>query len=369
MYKDIYPVQWTGEQAVVTLPEHIDVSNAGQVREELLMLINRGAVTLIADMTATLSCDRAGADAVARAHKRAVVSGTQLRLVVTAEIVSRVLSIQGLDRLVSIYPSLEAAMARTPAEQIRPVPTLAGSAGGDGPALPRRAARARRQQKGTILPNPLCATAIAPAVLRKLVDALADGLALTDDKGMLALVNRSVNNMFGYEPGELIGRPVETLIPVGLRASHRSHRAAYTQAPTAQPMVARARLVGLRKDGVTFPVEISLSPVPATTGQFTLAVIRDITAARQHDDLIHLAQAAVAEQAHSGLKLLDSALSNLLKAGLSLQTATGLSDGVAAQHITEALSRLDDAIDEIQYDVIGTWTGQPPTHPPPDGSQ
>ena len=69
------------------------------------MLINRGAVTLIAGMTATLSCDGAGADAVARAHKRAVVNGTQLRLVVTAEIVSRVLSIEGLDRLVSIYPS------------------------------------------------------------------------------------------------------------------------------------------------------------------------------------------------------------------------------------------------------------------------
>ena len=73
---DMYPVQWTGEQAVVTLPKHIDVSNACLVREELLMLINRGAVTLIADMTATLSCDRAGADAVARAHKRAVVNGT-----------------------------------------------------------------------------------------------------------------------------------------------------------------------------------------------------------------------------------------------------------------------------------------------------
>ena len=113
MFRDIYPVQWAGERVIVTLPEHIDVSNADQVREELLTLINRGAVTLIADMTATLSCDRAGADAVARAQRRAVVSGSQLRLAVTAEIVSRVLSIEGLDRLVSIYPSLEAAIART----------------------------------------------------------------------------------------------------------------------------------------------------------------------------------------------------------------------------------------------------------------
>ena len=80
----------------------------------------------------------------------------------------------------------------------------------------------------------------------------------------------------------------------------------------------------MRKDGATFPVEISLSAVPAATGQFTLAVIRDTTTARQRDDLIHLAQAAAAEQAHNGLKLLDSVLSNLLKAGLSLQAAIDL---------------------------------------------
>jgi anti-sigma B factor antagonist len=111
VFKDTYPVRWTGRLAVVTLPEHIDVSNAGQIREELLSVINRGAAVLIADMTATLSCDHAGADAVVRAYQRAVVSGTQLRLVVTAPIVRRVLGVNGLDRLISIYPSLEAAIA------------------------------------------------------------------------------------------------------------------------------------------------------------------------------------------------------------------------------------------------------------------
>src|ERR1035438_3722576 len=93
-----------GPQAVVALPEHIDVSNAGRIREQLLLVINSGAATMIADMTATVSCDHAGADAVARAYQRAAVSGAQLRLVVTAPIVRRVLSLSGLDRLVSIYP-------------------------------------------------------------------------------------------------------------------------------------------------------------------------------------------------------------------------------------------------------------------------
>jgi anti-anti-sigma factor len=112
--KDIYPVRWTGRQAVVTLPEHIDASNAGQIREELLSVINRGAETVIADMTTTISCDHAGADAVVRACQRAVISGATLRLVVGTRITWRMLSLGGLDGLVSIYPSLEAAVAAEP---------------------------------------------------------------------------------------------------------------------------------------------------------------------------------------------------------------------------------------------------------------
>jgi anti-sigma B factor antagonist len=108
---DSYPVRWMGRQAVVALPEHIDVSNASQIREELLWVINRGAAALIADMTGTLSCDHSGVDAVMRAYQRALASGTQLRLVITAPIVRRVLEVSGLDRLIPVYPSLEAATA------------------------------------------------------------------------------------------------------------------------------------------------------------------------------------------------------------------------------------------------------------------
>ena len=123
MLEDIYPVRWTGRQAVVTLPDHIDVSNASQISEELLSLINRGAVALIADMTLTASCDLAGADAVVRAYQRAAANGTQLRLVVTAPVVRRVLTVSGLDRLISIYPSLEAAAtAPGPAPAVRKAP-------------------------------------------------------------------------------------------------------------------------------------------------------------------------------------------------------------------------------------------------------
>jgi anti-sigma B factor antagonist len=124
MREGIGPVHWVGQRAVVALPVSMDASNAGQIGEELLSVINGGVTVLIADMTATIWCDHAGADAVVRAFQRAVISGAELRLVVTAERVSRVLSLIGLDRLVPIYLSLEAATAAS-----RPAAVGAGVAG------------------------------------------------------------------------------------------------------------------------------------------------------------------------------------------------------------------------------------------------
>lgn len=104
-------MQRLGVQAIVTLPEEIDASNAGQIGEALLAIINRGASVVIADMTATVSCDHAGADAVVRAYQRAAVKGTQLRLVVPDQAVRRALSFTGLPRLVRMCPSLTQAVA------------------------------------------------------------------------------------------------------------------------------------------------------------------------------------------------------------------------------------------------------------------
>ncbi len=83
----------------------------------------------------------------------------------------------------------------------------------------------------------------------KLVDALADGVAPTGDDGTLALANLRLEEMFGYEHGELTGCPVESLVPVDLQAVHRGHRVAYARAPVVRPMGAGARLVALRKTG------------------------------------------------------------------------------------------------------------------------
>ncbi len=111
MPDETFPVQWAGQQAVVTLPEHIDHANAGQIRELLLWIINRGAAVLIADLSGTVSCDFSGADALARIHRRAVANGTELRLVVTADVIRRVLALTGLDRQAAVYPDLDGALA------------------------------------------------------------------------------------------------------------------------------------------------------------------------------------------------------------------------------------------------------------------
>ncbi len=371
VFRDAYPVRWMGAQAVVTLPEHIDVSNAGQIREELLSVINRGADEVIADMAATISCDHAGADAVARAYQRAVVSGAQLRLVVTAQIVRRVLSLSGLDRLISIYPSLEAAIAAGTPSSVFPLAPRRSRADSGSQPPPRRASRARRGKQQAASPrNGPGTVAITPAVLWQVVNALTDGVALADDDGVLALVNRRLEDMFGYEPAELADRPVESLIPADLRAAHRSYRAGYAQAPKARPMGAGARLVGLRKDGATFPVEISLSPVPTATGDFTLAVIRDVTETRRREDLADLARAAVAEQAHRGQELLDRIVNSLFHVGVSLQAATDLPSDVARERIADAIRRLDDTIREIRDHVFAARGHEArPRHAPPNGAR
>ncbi len=322
MRDDLFSVEWTGRQAIVAFPGHVDVSNVGQLRDRLLSVINRGPAVLIADMTDTASCDHLAVEAVARACQRAAISGTQVRLVVTAPVVRRVLSIEGLDRLVSIYPSLEAA-----------------TAAGREPARP--------SPNGTRASPPSAGT-ITPAVLWQLIDALGDGLALTDHEGRIALANRRCAEMFGYQRKELIGLPVDSLVPADVRTAHRGYRAGYHQAPQARLMAERARLAGLRKDGATLPVEISLTPLPTASEDFVLAVIRDATDTRRRNDLTDLARDAAAEQAHVTGGLLDRVVHHLFQVGLSLQTAARLPGDVVRQRLSEALDQLDDVIHEIR---------------------
>jgi len=124
-----YPVLWIGQVAVVTLPAEIDVTIADAVREELASVLGQGATLLIADLSRTGFCDSAGVSALVGTYRRAGTSGSLMRLVVSTPAVHRVLSITGVDRLVSIFPSVAASLAGTPG------PVSADQAQPDGAAV------------------------------------------------------------------------------------------------------------------------------------------------------------------------------------------------------------------------------------------
>jgi anti-anti-sigma factor len=338
MAESVEPTEWAGLQAVVTFPAHVDVSNAAQTREQLLAAFDRGAAVVIADMSATASCDHAGVDALARSYQQAAVRRADLRLVADAPDVRRLLAAQGLDRLVPVYPSVEAAVAAGepdgPHSIGDPAPWAVASR---WPARPRAG---------------LGPTWLNETVLRQLIDALTDGIVLADEDGRIMLANRSAAAIFGYRHGELAGQLVESLMPASLRDGHRLNRAAYALKPVARPMADRARLVGVRKDGTTIPVTITLSPVPTASRHFVLAVVSDATQEHGQDDLADLVRSVLAEQAHHAEELLDQVVSSLFHVGLSIDTAAGQPAELARERIGEALQRLDNTVREVRDHVF-----------------
>lgn len=126
--------------------------------------------------------------------------------------------------------------------------------------------------------RPLADVAVGDAGLAwAMVDASPDGLVMVDENGLIELVNHQTEVLFGYDRGELLGRPVEVLLPEELQAVHRAHRTRYRGAPEARAMGSGLDLLGRRRDGSEFPVEISLSPLDTDQGPRVIAAVRDIS--------------------------------------------------------------------------------------------
>ena len=106
---DNFPIDWDHPVAVVTMPDEIDIANAGDVRDTLLAVLNQGITTLIVNMSQTTFCACSGASALARAHQRARAGGGQVRLVARAPIVRRLLAITAVDHLMPVFGSLSEA--------------------------------------------------------------------------------------------------------------------------------------------------------------------------------------------------------------------------------------------------------------------
>src|SRR5262245_201467 len=97
--------------------------------------------------------------------------------------------------------------------------------------------------------------------LRAAIESAPSGLLMTDSTGTIILVNREIERLFGYSREELLGRPIEMLVPERARAEHPQYRTGFGREPRVRSMGAGRELFARRKDGTEFPVEIGLNPV------------------------------------------------------------------------------------------------------------
>src|SRR5205809_2463955 len=177
---------------------------------------------------------------------------------------------------------------------------------------------------------------------RLVVESAPNAMIMVDTEGRITLVNAQAEAVFGYAREELIGHPIEMLVPERLKSHHAGDRHGYFGDARARPMGAGRELFGRRKDGSEVPVEIGLNPIHTSEGLFVLASIIDISerkqaeleAARQRNELAHLSRVTTLSE-----------LSGSLAHELSLPLAAILSNAQAAQRF---LARGDANLDEVR---------------------
>ena len=113
-------------------------------------------------------------------------------------------------------------------------------------------------------------------IVSEILNASADATIISDQHGKIRVTNRAATEMFGYDSDELIGEPIEVLIPKEQRGKHHELRASYHEAPRARPMVSGLEIFGRRKDGSIFPAEIGLSPIETDDGLVVTSTIRQV---------------------------------------------------------------------------------------------
>lgn len=186
--------------------------------------------------------------------------------------------------------------------------------------------------------------------VRQLIDSAPDGFVVADEAGTVVFANPTAERQFGYESGELLGKQVSDLIPERLLDAHRDHMTSYVTDPRVRPMGLGLDLVGRRKNGSEFPVEISLSPVQAPGLRLYTAVVRDISERKVLEEerlALEMELETERERDRIAMDLHDGIMQDIYASSLALELALGPGD--KPNETTEAIERV---IDQLQAVVL-----------------
>ena len=145
---------------------------------------------------------------------------------------------------------------------------------------------------------------LSAARLSEMLESAPDGMLMTDEGGTILAVNRRIESLFGYDRVELLGRPVEVLLPDHLRNVHQAHRTRYRVEPGVREMGVGLELRARRRDGSEFPVEVSLSPLHDDEGLAVVASVRDVSERVEAAKQLARIQAAI-DAVHDGVYMFE----------------------------------------------------------------
>ena len=197
--------------------------------------------------------------------------------------------------------------------------------------------------------TPLAASPHDSAFVWDLIEAAPDGIVITDEAGRILLVNRQTEQMFARDRSELLGQSVEILLPEDSRAIHTRHRARYAAEPRTRPMGEGMVLRGARRDGSTFPVEVSLSPLRTGGLLRVMASVRDVSERIETERELAMFEdrERIAQDLH------DTVIQRLFAVGMTLQATAGMiGDPVASSRIEAAVEDLDETIRELRATIF-----------------
>jgi PAS domain S-box-containing protein len=213
---------------------------------------------------------------------------------------------------------------------------------------------------------------VAEAKFRGLVEVAPDAIVTIDPEGRIVLVNGQTETLFGYPREELLGESVDILLPERFREAHAGHRRGYVESPRIRPMGTNLELLGRRKDGSEFPVEISLGPVEVDGDLLVISAIRDITERKRADALVQAAREE-AEEANQAKSEFLSRMSHELRTPLNailgfgqLLSLDSLNEDQrdSVDHILRAGKHLLELINEV-LDISRIETGRLSLSPEP----